>query len=175
MEDAEEEINVGRKLEEIRSIIPSDANEVLSRAALEVNQQLAEFSVDEEEKVVNEVDELLEELTNKPDLSSTLKSEFHNKMQEALRKCMNVMMKQRMALLGDDDEDDMKTTMTNSGGSTGASSSSPPKQPLPGTKRAKEQSNADALMIQMLQKKTMNLKKNLDLSEQKARAVTTQW
>lgn len=165
-DDDEEAINLDDKISYIQSISQSEAKNVLQSAEEEVRDFLEGFSLTEEEAVVEEVDKLLAEISSQSDMSARINEDRHLKLESALRKCMLVFTKQKVRDFAAADVD-VVPRIAALPSSVDETKKVEPKRT--GT------SAADALMIQMLQRKVVSLKKNIELSDQKARTVNLQW
>lgn len=164
--------DIDDKISELRATTQSQANSLLKQAEDEVRNYLQNFSTADEEAVENEVEELLKEINQKPDLSAQLKDEMHARMQTALRKCMLVLAKQKVRDVAA--EADLISPIASKAATAKEAIVVEKTADISTTKRSGT-SAADALMIQMLQKKVASLKKQIEVSDQKARTVTLQW
>lgn len=166
-DDDDDVINLDDKISYIQSISQSEAKNVLQSAEEEVRDFLEGFSLSEEEAVVDEVEKLLTEISSQSDMSARINEDRHLKLESALRKCMLVFTKQKVRDFAAADVDVPPRIAALPSSSVDETKKAEPKRT--GT------SAADALMIQMLQRKVVSLKKNIELSDQKARTVNLQW
>lgn len=169
-DNREEKFILEQKINELQKISQSEAKAILQVAEEEVRDFLEGFSLAEEEAVTEEVDKLLNEIDSKSIISDKFVDERQMKLEEALRKCMLVFTKQKIRNFAAD----IPIAKSVSIGAAESSGDDTKRSESNVAKRS-SQSAADALMIQMLQKKVSTLKKNIELSDQKARSVNLQW
>lgn len=187
-DDVFDQAALNEKLAELKYMSESQAKLLLEDAAEDVKNYLESFDWEEEKNVEEEVEEILTEVIKGPDISEVVKTELHKRMQDAMGKFMLLIAKQKVKELagtnnsapsGFDASADLHEARDtfNPNASTaphGPASHSPPQHSRQRTTPATP-GHADQLMIQMLQKKAAQLRKQIEMADQKARSATHQW
>eukprot|EP01034_Spumella_vulgaris_P021525 gene21525-27560_t len=136
--------------------------------ALEVNDTEHEIKAGhsdlnwaDEEEIANEIASILHKL-DESDVASTIKNAYSKKVEVSTARLAKLFEKQKLMSLAADVDESLNDMLHDQMHNQEADKSGAP-------------SHKDNVVQMMLQKKIVNLKKQLDMSDQKARSATLQW
>ncbi len=127
----------------------------------EIKAGINDLNWADEEEIANEIASILRKL-EESNVANTIKNAYNKKVEVSTARLAKLFEKQKLMTLAEDVDESLNEILgnqlqqSNKGDDNGSS-------------------HKDNVVQMMLQKKIVNLKKQLDMSDQKARSATLQW